>query len=68
MMKSKALIACSVLVAGAKYITITARHCDGFALWPSKVDGYNIAATPFKRDVIGELVEKAVLVRKGYAR
>ena len=44
--------------SGAKYITVTARHCDGFALWPSKVDdGYNIAATPFKRDVIGELVD-----------
>jgi alpha-L-fucosidase len=42
--------------SGAKYITVTARHCDGFALWPSKVDdGYNIAATPFKRDVIGEI-------------
>ena len=27
--------------SGAKYITVTARHCDGFALWPSKVDdGY----------------------------
>ena len=43
--------------SGAKYITITARHCDGFALWPSKVDDHNIAATPFRRDVIGELAE-----------
>lgn len=43
--------------SGAKYITITARHHDGFALWPSKVDAYNISATPFKRDVIGELAE-----------
>jgi alpha-L-fucosidase len=43
--------------SGAKYITVTARHHDGFALWPSKVDDYTIAATPFKRDVIGELAE-----------
>ena len=43
--------------SGAKYITITARHHDGFALWPSKVDDYNISATPFKRDIIGELAE-----------
>ncbi len=43
--------------AGAKYVTITARHHDGFALWPSKVDDYNISATPFKRDIIGELAE-----------
>ena len=42
--------------AGAKYITITSRHHDGFSLWPTKVDdGYNIALTPFKRDILGEL-------------
>ena len=42
--------------AGARYVTITARHHDGFSLWPSRVDdGYNIANTPFKRDVIGEM-------------
>ena len=43
--------------SGAKYITITARHHDGFALWPSKVDDYNIKSTPFRRDIIGELAE-----------
>ncbi|MBP5225918.1 MAG: alpha-L-fucosidase [Kiritimatiellae bacterium] len=43
--------------SGAKYVTITARHHDGFALWPSKMDTYNIASTPFKRDIIGELAE-----------
>ena len=42
--------------AGAKYVTITSRHHDGFSLWPTKVDdGYNIALTPFKRDILGEL-------------
>jgi alpha-L-fucosidase len=42
--------------AGAKYITITSRHHDGFSLWPTKVDdGYNIANTPFRRDILGEL-------------
>src|SRR5574344_277894 len=42
--------------AGAKYITITSRHHDGFSLWPTKADdGYNIANTPFKRDILGEL-------------
>ena len=39
--------------AGAKYVTITSRHHDGFSLWPTKVDdGYNIANTPFKRDIL----------------
>jgi len=42
--------------AGAKYVTITSRHHDGFSLWPTKVDdGYNIANTPFKCDILGEL-------------
>ncbi|QQE11542.1 alpha-L-fucosidase [Planctomycetota bacterium] len=42
--------------AGAKYFLITAKHHDGFALWPSKVSKYNVVeATPFKRDVLGEL-------------
>ncbi len=42
--------------AGVKYVTITSRHHDGFSLWPTKADdGYNIANTPFKRDILGEL-------------
>ena len=42
--------------AGAKYVTITSRHHDGFSLWPTKADdGYNIANTPFGRDILGEL-------------
>ena len=44
--------------AGAKYVTITSRHHDGFSLWPTKSDdGYNIANTPFKRDILGELAK-----------
>ncbi|WP_432797152.1 alpha-L-fucosidase [Poriferisphaera sp. WC338] len=44
--------------AGAKYFLITAKHHDGFALWPSKVSEYNVYdATPMKRDVLGELKE-----------
>ena len=42
--------------AGAKYITITSRHHDGFSLWPTKADdGYNVMNTPFRRDILGEL-------------
>ena len=44
--------------AGAKYVTITSRHHDGFSMWPTKADdGYNIGLTPFKRDILGELAE-----------
>lgn len=42
--------------AGMKYIVITAKHHDGFALYRSKVDSYNVVdATPFGRDIIREL-------------
>ncbi len=42
--------------AGMKYIVITSKHHDGFAMFGSKVSRYNIVdATPFHRDVIKEL-------------
>ncbi len=44
--------------AGQKYIVITSKHHDGFAMFGSKADPYNIVdATPFKRDVLKELAE-----------
>ncbi|HTY88418.1 MAG TPA: alpha-L-fucosidase [Candidatus Acidoferrum sp.] len=42
-------------MAGMKYVVLTAKHCDGFLLWDSKVDSYNIMATPFARDLCAEL-------------
>ncbi|MGO9110954.1 MAG: alpha-L-fucosidase [Thermoguttaceae bacterium] len=45
--------------AGMKYMVLTAKHCDGFLLWDSKVDDYNIMHTPFKRDVCAELASAA---------
>jgi alpha-L-fucosidase len=45
--------------AGMKYIVITAKHHDGFAMFDSNVDPFNIvAATPFKRDPLRELAEE----------
>ena len=43
--------------AGFRYVTPTAMHCDGFSLYnTSKVNAaYSMAATPFKRDVTGEI-------------
>jgi alpha-L-fucosidase len=44
--------------AGMKYIVITSKHHDGFAMFKSKVSPYNVAdATPFKRDVLKELAD-----------
>lgn len=42
--------------SGARYFVITSKHHDGFALWDSKVSPFNIMNTPFKRDVLAELV------------
>ena len=43
---------------GMKYFVITSKHHDGFAMYHSKVDPYNVVdATPFGRDVIAELGE-----------
>jgi alpha-L-fucosidase len=43
--------------AGMKYLTITAKHHDGFCLWPTKFTDYNIMNSPFKRDIVGELAK-----------
>ncbi len=46
--------------AGMKYIVITSKHHDGFAMFDSKADSFNIvAATPFKRDPLRELAAEA---------
>lgn len=43
---------------GMKYFVVTSKHHDGFAMFHSKVDKYNVVdATPFGRDVIGEIAE-----------
>ena len=42
--------------AGMKYFIITAKHHDGFAIYPSAVSDFNIKKqTPFQRDPMAEL-------------
>jgi len=42
--------------AGMKYVVITSKHHDGFAMFHSAVSPYNVYdATPFHRDVVKEL-------------
>lgn len=43
--------------AGMKYIVITTKHHDGFALFDSKVSDFDVMSSPFKRDVLKELAE-----------
>ncbi|MDA9260354.1 alpha-L-fucosidase [Puniceicoccaceae bacterium] len=43
---------------GMKYVVITSKHHDGFALYDSAVSDFNMVdSTPFKRDIIKELSE-----------
>ncbi|MEI7504549.1 MAG: alpha-L-fucosidase, partial [Paludibacter sp.] len=45
--------------AGMKYLSITAKHHDGFAMYKSSVSNYNIVdATPYGKDVLKELSEE----------
>jgi alpha-L-fucosidase len=46
--------------AGMKYLVITSKHHDGFAIYDSDVSTYDVAdATPFGRDPLSELAEEA---------
>jgi alpha-L-fucosidase len=45
--------------AGMKYITITSKHHDGFAMFDSKVSDYNIVKrTPYGKDVLKMLADE----------
>jgi alpha-L-fucosidase len=45
-------------LAGMKYLVITAKHQEGFAMYRSRASKYNIVdSTPFKRDPLAELAE-----------
>lgn len=45
--------------AGMKYITITSKHHDGFAMYHSKVSDYNIVKrTPYGKDILKMLADE----------
>src|SRR6476659_10886105 len=44
--------------SGMKYIVITSKHHDGFAMFGSKASRYNVVdATPYKRDILNKLAD-----------
>ncbi len=48
-----------VKAAGMRYITITSKHHDGFAMFDSKLTDWDIAdRTPYKKDVLKMLAEE----------
>lgn len=41
---------------GVKYMVFTTKHHEGFALWDSQLTDFKITNTPFKRDLLAELL------------
>ena len=44
--------------AGQRYITITSKHHEGFAMFNTKLSDFSIMHSPFGRDLCGELAEE----------
>jgi len=42
---------------GMQYTVLTAKHHDGFALWPTRASDFSIAATPYRGDLVREFVD-----------
>ncbi len=44
--------------AGQRYVTLIARHRDGFSMFNTKLSDFSIMHTPFGRDLFGEVAEE----------
>ncbi|GEM_PF-921170 len=45
--------------AGMKYIVLTTKHHDGYCLWDSKANPFNIMNSPYHKDICQQLAEAA---------
>ena len=43
--------------AGMTYGVFTARHHDGYSMWPTALSDYSVATSPSKPDLVGEFVD-----------
>lgn len=44
-------------LAGVKYMVLTTKHHSGFCLWDSAVTDFDIANTPYKKDIVKQYVD-----------
>lgn len=47
----------AIKAAGMKGMVLTAKHHDGFCLWPSKYTEHSVKNSPFQRDIVKEAAE-----------
>lgn len=43
--------------SGARYITFTSRHHDGFSMWNTAQTDYSITHTPYGKDIVAQLAK-----------
>lgn len=43
--------------AGMRYAVFTARHHDGYSMWPTRWSDHSVATSPCGRDLVGEFVD-----------
>jgi len=44
-------------LAGMKYVVFTTKHHSGFAMWDTKTTPFNVKRTPYKKDLLAEVVK-----------
>lgn len=47
----------AVAKAGVRYAVLVAKHCTGFALFPSRANPYHVGNSPYRQDIVKSFVE-----------